>query len=155
MSGITEIAGILNYTFTQKDLQKGQFEQARQFVFQYRDWLLEQGVKRAYLGIADYKSPNKEEMCILGAVPYFNADTFEAYQTFLPASIRTILDALIWENHLDAEQIQGRFRIAITKVKQSKNINFSYQEAILLPQYHFFQLSSRYRKPFFLSGYFV
>lgn len=145
---ITDIAGIFNYTFTKSDLQKGQFKQAVEFVKAHRGFLEAEGVRSAYLNIADYRKVNKEEMCILSGVPYFNQNTYDQYRKFLPANLATVLDALIWEHRLKHKEIKEKFGINIIATQKKQNVNFSYEEVSLKPDFHFFNYQSIKESPF-------
>ncbi len=102
-----------NSYYNKNELEDWVKKPVLKFVKEKADFLLKNGIPTFYINAALGKKRTKSLLCGVATVPFYNETVFNAFREWLPEKVRTMLDALVWEERLHKDEAAKEYGINI------------------------------------------
>ena len=89
------------------------FMNTRDFVIEHQNLCITEGISAKDVNLAEAKSLNKNQKCVLIAIPYASKKLFNAFLNYLPEEVATVFKELVWHDQLNNKDLEKMLNIEV------------------------------------------
>jgi len=128
-------------SYTKTTLRETLLHLIRPFLLQNEELCMKEGVSSYIYSQLPGLNSTKENLVRLYTYPFMTEKLLDAFRTYIPNEVRSVMDALVWQEHINEKKIEDKFGIEIAEEGQN---SWGSPTRMLKKEYAFFQSDSDY-----------
>ncbi|MFK7906439.1 MAG: hypothetical protein AB8B69_15010 [Chitinophagales bacterium] len=131
----------IDETFNKTDLKKAILPIIRPFLLQNEELCMEHGASYSLYSQLPGLNTTKPNLVKIYCLPFLTEKLLEAFRAYIPSEVRSIMDALVWQEHIEEKEIKKQFEVEIAEEGQN---SWGSPTQTLKKEYAFFQSDSKH-----------